>query len=146
MGGGRYIDSHFLDLGISRWLVSFALRSLYPLGKSLQTHWTGSWLGPRAGLDYMEKWQFLTIPGIEFLLQKTSVCATEVQTRNINFLESGFAKSEDYCSAFSNQWWSKFNNLYRFQPTNSVAFSPRANYTDWATATCRRNLVPTFVD
>jgi hypothetical protein len=30
--------------------------------------------------------------------------------------------------------------------TNSVAFSPRANYTDWATATCQRNSVPTFVD
>jgi hypothetical protein len=30
--------------------------------------------------------------------------------------------------------------------TNSVAFSPQANYTDWATATCWRNLVPTFVD
>jgi hypothetical protein len=32
---------------------------------------------------------------------------------------------------------------------NSVALSPRANYTDytdWATATCRRNLVPTFMD
>jgi hypothetical protein len=28
---------------------------------------------------------------------------------------------------------------------NSVAFSPQANYTDWATATWR-NLVPTFVD
>jgi hypothetical protein len=28
----------------------------------------------------------------------------------------------------------------------SVAFSPQANYTDWATATCRRNLVPIFVD
>jgi hypothetical protein len=28
----------------------------------------------------------------------------------------------------------------------SVAFSPQANYTDWATATFRRNLVPTFVD
>jgi hypothetical protein len=28
----------------------------------------------------------------------------------------------------------------------SVAFSLQANYTDWATATCRRNLVPTFVD
>jgi hypothetical protein len=25
--------------------------------------------------------------------------------------------------------------------TNSVALSPRANYTDWLTATCRRNLV-----
>jgi hypothetical protein len=30
--------------------------------------------------------------------------------------------------------------------TNSVAVSPRAKYTDWAIATCRRNLVPTFVD
>jgi hypothetical protein len=29
---------------------------------------------------------------------------------------------------------------------SSVALSPRANYTDWATATCRRNVVPTFVD
>jgi hypothetical protein len=29
---------------------------------------------------------------------------------------------------------------------NSVALGPRASYTDWATATCRRNLVPTFVD
>jgi hypothetical protein len=27
-----------------------------------------------------------------------------------------------------------------------VDLSPRANYTDLATATCRRNLVPTFVD
>jgi hypothetical protein len=30
--------------------------------------------------------------------------------------------------------------------TNSVSFSPQANYTNWATATCRRNLVPTFAD
>jgi hypothetical protein len=30
--------------------------------------------------------------------------------------------------------------------TNSVALSPQANYTDWATATCRRSLVLTFVD
>jgi hypothetical protein len=29
--------------------------------------------------------------------------------------------------------------------TNSLAFSPQANYTDWATATWR-NLVPTFAD
>jgi hypothetical protein len=32
------------------------------------------------------------------------------------------------------------------QQTNSMALSPQANYTDWATATCRRNSVPTFVD
>jgi hypothetical protein len=30
--------------------------------------------------------------------------------------------------------------------TNSVALSPRTNYTDWATETFRRNIVPTFVD
>jgi hypothetical protein len=27
--------------------------------------------------------------------------------------------------------------------TNSVALSPQAKYTDWVTATCQRNLVPT---
>jgi hypothetical protein len=32
------------------------------------------------------------------------------------------------------------------QKTNSVSLIPRANYTDSGTATCRRNLVPTFVD
>jgi hypothetical protein len=32
------------------------------------------------------------------------------------------------------------------QNTISVAFSAQANYTDWATATCWRNLVPTFAD
>jgi hypothetical protein len=30
--------------------------------------------------------------------------------------------------------------------TNSVAFSPQANYTDWTTAICWRNLVQTFAD
>jgi hypothetical protein len=30
--------------------------------------------------------------------------------------------------------------------TNSVALSLRANSTDWSTATCRRNLMSTFVD
>jgi hypothetical protein len=30
--------------------------------------------------------------------------------------------------------------------TNSVAISLQVNYTDWATATCWRNLVPTLVD
>jgi hypothetical protein len=29
---------------------------------------------------------------------------------------------------------------------NSMALSPQANYTNWATVTCQRNLVPTFVD
>jgi hypothetical protein len=32
------------------------------------------------------------------------------------------------------------------QKSNSMALSLQVNYTDWATATCRRNSVPTFVD
>jgi hypothetical protein len=29
------------------------------------THWIGGWVAPRAGLDDMEKWKFLTPPGLE---------------------------------------------------------------------------------
>jgi hypothetical protein len=38
------------------------------------------------------------------------------------------------------------SKLNVYKQTNSVALSPQANYTDWSTATCRRNLVPTSVD
>jgi hypothetical protein len=34
----------------------------------------------------------------------------------------------------------------KLHKTNSVALSPQAKYTDWETATCRRILVPAFVD
>jgi hypothetical protein len=36
------------------------------------------------------------------------------------------------------------SSIFTTTKTNSVAFSPQANYTDWATTTCWRNLVPTF--
>jgi hypothetical protein len=29
------------------------------------THWIGGWVGPRAGLDDVEKRKFLTLPGLE---------------------------------------------------------------------------------
>jgi hypothetical protein len=41
---------------------------------------------------------------------------------------------------------SYVSNKQNKQKKNSVAFSPQVNYTDWATATWRRNLVPTFAD
>jgi ABC-type arginine transport system ATPase subunit len=44
------------------------------------------------------------------------------------------------------EWLQRFGEQKQKQKKNSVAFSPQANYTDWATATCRRNLVPTLVD
>jgi hypothetical protein len=29
------------------------------------THWIGGWVGPRAGLDDMDKWKLLPSPGLE---------------------------------------------------------------------------------
>jgi hypothetical protein len=52
-----------------------------------------------------------------------------------------------YCSAVIIRWGCSLLYAVLVGPkTNSVARSPQANYTDWATATCRLNLVPTFVD
>jgi hypothetical protein len=48
-------------------------------------------------------------------------------------------------SLHQNEWTTVRDTLHHKQ-TNSVVLSPQANYTDWATATCRLNLVPTFVD
>jgi hypothetical protein len=40
--------------------------ALYPLGKDPGTHWTGGWVGPRAGLDTEARRKILCpLPGIE---------------------------------------------------------------------------------
>jgi hypothetical protein len=33
--------------------------------RALGTHWTGGWVGPRAGLDAVETTKILPLPGIE---------------------------------------------------------------------------------
>jgi hypothetical protein len=43
--------------------------------------------------------------------------------------------------------YTKINiKYYLYKTTNSMSFSPQTNYTNWATTTCRRILVPIFVD
>jgi hypothetical protein len=55
MGNGC-IDPHFLDLDTSwRRVVGFTPRPLYSRGNGPRTHWIGGSVGPRAGLDYMER-------------------------------------------------------------------------------------------
>jgi hypothetical protein len=44
------------------------------------THWIGSWVDPRAGMDDMEKWKFLTLLGLELRLQPESSCYTNWAT------------------------------------------------------------------
>jgi hypothetical protein len=38
-----------------------------PGERVLSTDWIGGWVGPRAGLDDVEKRKFLTLPGFELL-------------------------------------------------------------------------------
>jgi hypothetical protein len=60
------IDPCFLELGTSwRWVVSFTPQPLYPRERATGTHWIGGWVGPRTGLDDMEKRKFLILLGLE---------------------------------------------------------------------------------
>jgi hypothetical protein len=46
-------------------VVSFTARHFTSGETSPGTHWIGGWLGPRAGLDKMEKRKFLTLTGLK---------------------------------------------------------------------------------
>jgi hypothetical protein len=59
-------DTHFRDLGTSwRWVVHFTFRPLYSRGRIPGTHWIRGWVDLRAGLGDLEKWNFLTLPGLK---------------------------------------------------------------------------------
>jgi hypothetical protein len=56
--------STILDLGSRwRWIVGSTSRPLYCCEKSPGFLWIGGCMGPRAGLDRMEKWIILPLPG-----------------------------------------------------------------------------------
>jgi hypothetical protein len=61
-----YVLIHiFLDLStIWRWSASRPC-CFTPKGRAHGTHWIGSWVDPRAGLDDVEKKNFLTLPRLE---------------------------------------------------------------------------------
>jgi hypothetical protein len=62
--GSGCIDPHFLDLDtIWRWVVSFTPLPLHPRARG--THCVGGWVGPRGGLDDVEKREFLIPLGLE---------------------------------------------------------------------------------
>jgi hypothetical protein len=70
--GSRYIGPHFIGLGTSwRWVVSFMPLLLYPWRENprypLDT--------PRAGLDDIEKLEFLTLPRLELQPLSCPICS-----------------------------------------------------------------------
>jgi hypothetical protein len=48
----------------SEWSASTPGR-FTPEERAPGTHWIGGWVGPRAGLDDVEKRKFLSLPGLE---------------------------------------------------------------------------------
>jgi hypothetical protein len=48
-----------------RWVVSITPRPLYTLEWNEVNYWTGGWVGPRAGLDVLEKKKILLLPIFE---------------------------------------------------------------------------------
>jgi hypothetical protein len=65
---------------------------------------------------------------------------------NINFWWQPNSLICFWCHCIDLWWARRENNNNNNNKKPSVALSPQANYNDWATATCRRNLVSTFVD
>jgi hypothetical protein len=64
--------------GVNIWIHIFFTSTLFggewsasrpgrftPQERAPGIHWEGSWVGPSAGLDYVEKGKFLTLPGLE---------------------------------------------------------------------------------
>jgi hypothetical protein len=88
-------------------MVSFTTQPLYSWGKIPSTHWIGCWVDRRAGLDDMEKWKFLTLPGLE--LQPLSLearsqslyrpCYTSLHVYSAYALEGSICK---YCLSVTN--------------------------------------------
>jgi hypothetical protein len=68
MGEWMYRATFFLASALvgGEWLASRPFR-FTPRERAPGTHWIGGWVGPRAGLDDVEKRKFLTVLGLEHL-------------------------------------------------------------------------------
>jgi hypothetical protein len=67
MGSGC-IDPHILHLGTNwRWVISFMPRPLPPQERGPGTLWIGGWVGPRTGLEDVERRKILPLLGLKTL-------------------------------------------------------------------------------
>jgi hypothetical protein len=67
-GGGKYSSYWFMTPALDggEWSALSPRRALEPGERSPGIHWTGAWVGPRAGLDTEVRGKILSpLPGIE---------------------------------------------------------------------------------
>jgi hypothetical protein len=67
MYGGVDVQIHVFLISAQvggEWSAS-RLDHFIPGERAPVTHWIGGWVGPKAGLDDVEKRKFLTLPGLE---------------------------------------------------------------------------------
>jgi hypothetical protein len=153
------------ELDGSKWLDSgwgrFVLEE-----RSWLTHGRGDWVGPRHCLNAGEKFPHqgwttsfegsdvstaVTKKNDIFLDKTTQFVPHRRQiTSPLQSLLTRHTPAPDIATGYNSDVSRVFLTEGPLQnlelQTNSVVLSPRANYTDWATATCWRNLVPTFAD
>jgi hypothetical protein len=89
---------------------------------------------------YILLWRLFEEP-----LSTSVVMILETQVDLHKFLEKDVDLQAKHVYESGCNFWIQISTNMKKQ-TNSVALSPRANYTDWTTAISRWNLVPTFVD
>jgi hypothetical protein len=62
----EWIELRFLNLGTGcRWVVASRSGRFTTWEKAPDINWIGGLMGPRAGLDDMEKWKFFTLLRLE---------------------------------------------------------------------------------
>jgi hypothetical protein len=54
-------------------LIMALYKNNYNLQRAPGTHWIGGWVGPRTGLDFVEKRNILPLPGIPYVLGQLRV-------------------------------------------------------------------------
>jgi hypothetical protein len=65
-------NPRILDLGISwKWVASFMPRALYPPSPSFL--WIEGWMGPRTGLDNVERWNIFSPTGTQTPNPRSSI-------------------------------------------------------------------------
>jgi hypothetical protein len=101
---------------------SASRRGLFTPGeRAPDIHWIGGWMDPRAGLYDMEKWKFLTLPGLELRCLGRPASSQSLYRVRYPGSHSSFVVMEyvfstcfmAYCTDYSSKIISSEQNIWR---------------------------------